>query len=93
MSQFKLHLDGIANLGLDSEGNAQFQLEELTLHESAPVAWQVLGGKRVPVRAEWKVLGNNRLGILLGGYDRTQPLVIDPVLAYSTYLVGSAGYD
>ena len=38
------------------------------------------------------VLGNNQVNFSLGYFDPTQPLVIDPVLAYSTYL-GASGDD
>jgi hypothetical protein len=34
----------------------------------------------------------NRVRFALGPYDRSEPLVIDPVLVYSTYLGGS-GHD
>ena len=37
------------------------------------------------------LLGNNEVGFALGSYNPTLPMVIDPVLSYSTYLGGSLG--
>lgn len=88
-----LHFDGVTNLQLDKEGNARFELGGLRLYETAPVAWQSISGKRVPVPVEWKHAGNNSLQFKVGNYDHSKPLVIDPVLAYSTYLGGASAYD
>jgi len=46
----------------------------------------------VPVDAHYTLLGGGQVGFTLGSYDRGQPLVIDPVLEYSTYL-GGTGTD
>jgi hypothetical protein len=47
------------------------------------------------VEGQFLLEAQNRVHFALGSYDHTQPLVIDPVLVYSTYLGGSgndAGY-
>jgi hypothetical protein len=54
----------------------------------APRAWQFAGGARVPVDAQF-TLERGRAGIRLGRYDRSLPLVIDPVIDFATYLGGS----
>ena len=56
-----------------------------------PVAYQLVGGKRVPVAASWTVAqGTARFKI--GAYDVHRPLVIDP-LVYGTYFGGEMGPD
>lgn len=63
-----------------------------TLVERAPVAWQTVDGRRIPVAAQYRLSPDGRVGFALGAYDPTRPLVIDPTLVYSTYL-GGAGED
>jgi len=60
-----------------------------TLTERAPIAWQDIGGQRVPVSVRYNVAANGAIGFVLGAYDTTQPLTIDPVLSYSTFLGGN----
>ncbi len=42
------------------------------------------------IESSFVVKADNRIAFQLGPYDHTKPLVIDPVLSYSTYLGGSA---
>lgn len=62
-----------------------------TAHE-APVAWQDHGGERQGVSVAFAVLAPDQFGFSVGAYDPSLPLVIDPVLAFGTYL-GGAGDD
>src|SRR5918999_1026490 len=64
--------------------------ETLTLR--APIAYQHVGGRRVPVESRYVLRGPRRVWFAVGPHDPARPLVIDPVLSYSTYLGGS-GYD
>ena len=57
------------------------------------MAYQTVNGIKKMVDARWKLLADNRLGILVGAYDRSLPLVIDPVLAYSTHIGGTTEQD
>lgn len=55
----------------------------------APVLYQESGGGRSPVAGRFRLSGD-RLGFEVGAYDHSRPLVIDPVLDFSSYLGGSA---
>ena len=60
------------------------------IRQAAPVAFQPGPRGRDQVAARFTLHGD-RVGFALGGYDRSRPLVIDPlVLSYSTFLGGSA---
>ncbi len=50
-----------------------------------PVAWQ--GEAEVPVA--YSTRGPGQFGFSVGAYDRSRPLLIDPVLNYATYLGGA----
>lgn len=56
-----------------------------------PVAYQMADGQKHLVNADFAVLAAGRVGFNLGTYDPSRPLIIDPVLNFSTYLGGSNG--
>ncbi|MGB6474111.1 MAG: SBBP repeat-containing protein, partial [Candidatus Sulfotelmatobacter sp.] len=53
------------------------------------VVYQEVRGQRREVAGNFVLRGPHRIGFVLGPYDHSQPLVIDPTLAYSTYLGGN----
>jgi hypothetical protein len=55
-----------------------------------PYTYQEVNGTRREIHGGYAMNSKNEVGFRLASYDRTRPLVIDPVLAYSTYLGGSA---
>ena len=63
-----------------------------TMHESAPIAWQVIEGQQRPVTVAFHKLPNNELGFRVGKHDPAQPLIIDPTLTWNSFL-GGAGFD
>ena len=54
-----------------------------------PVAYQIIDGERRNVSSSFLSLGRNQFGFRVAQYSHESPLIIDPVLAYSTYLGGS----
>lgn len=63
-----------------------------TLRLEKPVAYQDHLGGRQPVAVRYQIGASGEITFELGEYDRTRTLVIDPVVAYSTYL-GGGGTD
>ena len=63
--------------------------DQSSLRLLKPVAYQESKGRRIAVSSSYKLFSHRRIGFALGRYNHSQPLVIDPVLVYSTYLGGS----
>ena len=85
-----LEYTGADRVYLDVNGDLIVRSGDAELREQAPTAFQEsLGGLR-PVRASYRVIGGNRVAFDFGEYDAALPLVIDPVMSYSTYFGGTA---
>ena len=86
----RLAYRGAKRLSLDRQGNLRIGTSLGDLTDTRPLSYQLVAGKRVPVRSSFALDRRGAgYGFALGrGYDRRYPLVIDPRLAYSTYLGG-----
>jgi len=87
----KLHFAGADKLELDSNGDLKVIAKNGQVSFRKPVAYQEESGRRQPVEGRFTLLARNTVSFTLGSYDRSQSVVIDPTLAYSTYLGGSTG--
>jgi Beta-propeller repeat/Domain of unknown function (DUF4214) len=86
----KLEFDGADGVKLDGRtGDLVLNVRGREVRQKRPFAYQEAGGTRREVRARYVRLGASTFGLSVGDYDRSAPLVIDPVLSYSTYLGGS----
>ncbi|MBV9743076.1 MAG: SBBP repeat-containing protein [Acidobacteriia bacterium] len=73
-----------------AHGELQLAANDVRLALRKPTVYQMIDHRKTPVAAGYKLDGG-RVQFALGAYDRSQPLVIDPVLAYMTYLGGAGG--
>ncbi len=87
-----LAFEGVQKVSLDTEGNLVLQTSHGDIAQRKPVIYQYIGGKRQPVDGRYVLRAQRRVGFQVARYDTTRPLVIDPLLSYSTYL-GGGGND
>lgn len=78
---------GARSIHLTPAGAAVIDLPGGTLTESAPIAWQVVGGQRVNVGVRYHLM-HDQLTFALEAYDPTRPLWIDPELTFASPLGG-----
>ena len=82
----KLGFAGARKMRVDRNGDLVLQLPGGELRTRKPLAYQEVAGVKSIVTAGYVVTSRNKVGIRLGAYDPSLALVIDPTVAYSTYL-------
>jgi len=87
----RLRFAGVNELKLDPDGDLTIVAKNGKIAFHKPVIYQTINGQRHIVDGKFSLLGGNAIGFSLGDYDRQRAVVIDPALAYSTYLGGSTG--
>ncbi len=90
-TRIALEFDGVDRVSLLSAGDVEIQAGGHRMVQRRPIAYQVVDGRRRPVEAAFVRRGPAQLAFSIGAYDRARPLVIDPVLSYSTFVGGTGG--
>ena len=85
----KLAIDGAMKLRIDSRGDLVLTTRVGEVRQHKPLAYQEVDGERRAVSADYVLTGKRRVSFEVGAYDKGRPLVIDPILDYSTYLGGT----
>jgi hypothetical protein len=94
-SVIRLGFTGADGVEVDAQGDLVVQAAGQDMIQHKPVVFQEVNGVRQEIVSAFVVseaassAGNPQIGFELAPYDASRPLVIDPVLSYSTYLGGS----
>jgi hypothetical protein len=83
-------VDGARKMRINSRGDLVLSVAGGEVELQKPVVYQNVKGERREIAATYALTGNNRAAFNVGSYDRSAPLILDPVLNYSTYLGGSS---
>ena len=87
-----LDFSGAKRVQLTSDGGLSLELGSERMDWGKPLVYQECDGKRVAVVGRYVSRGGSKVGIEVGKYDHSLPLVIDPILQYSVKF-GSTGAD
>ncbi|MEQ1759726.1 MAG: MBG domain-containing protein [Vicinamibacterales bacterium] len=86
--QIRMRFDGAERVSVDAAGDLQIEIGGHTIVQRAPVIYQEIDGARSAVDGGY-VVSEGEVAFRLARFDEGRPLVIDPILVYSTYLGGS----
>ena len=92
LSDIRLAYRGARSLSVASDGDLLVRTPVATVRDQAPRSFQTIEGRRVERQSRFRPLAGSRnsFGFAVRGHDPNSPLLIDPGLAYSTY-IGSGG--
>ena len=90
--------EGADEIRLDEEGNLLICTPYGTVVDLKPIAYQVTGDVRTTVDCRYVIDASSGRNWTVGfemteAYNSGLPLIIDPVIFYSTYLGGTEGGD
>ncbi|MEW6612327.1 MAG: SBBP repeat-containing protein [Pseudomonadota bacterium] len=87
--QIRLDFSGAREVRVTPGGDLILKTRHGELVQRKPLVYQIERGARKPVAGRYVLRGGQQVGFQVARYDAGKPLVIDPVLSYSTYLGGS----
>jgi hypothetical protein len=88
-SKIELAFTGADALVLDASGNLIVRSAAGEMKHNKPVVYQDVDGERVLIEGSYRISATHKVKFDVGRYRRNLPLVIDPVLVYSSYIGGS----
>lgn len=82
-----------ATLSIEPNGSLKITNGDRSIELLAPKALQATEAGEVAVPVSYQLLGPHRIAFELGAYDRTKPLLIDPVVSYASFLNTTSGVN
>ena len=89
-SAIRLMFTGADKLRIDEQGNLLLKIGSEEIVQSLPTVYQDQEQGRVNITGKYIIKEKNEVGFVVGAYDVNKPLVIDPILTYSTYIGGES---
>jgi|HubBroStandDraft_2_1064218.scaffolds.fasta_scaffold06435_1 hypothetical protein len=83
-----LSIDGARKLEVNSRGDVVMSVENGKVALRRPSVYQDVNGERRQIAGNYIVANDHQIRFSVAEYDHTQPLTIDPLLNYSTYVGG-----
>lgn len=84
----KLDFAGVNGVSITEQGALSLVTDAGEVIYQKPVAYQEVDGRRQIISAQYTISDNKHIGFELGRYDISRPLIIDPILSYSTFILG-----
>lgn len=92
LAAVQMVIEGASSVRPDGRGGLVIETPIGTLTQQPPVTWQTsIDGETRPLISRCVLLGGDRFGFEVDGWDRQSTLTVDPGLLWSTFFGGSGG--
>ncbi len=88
-SAIKIHFDGTDKISIALDGELVLKIGASEIRQPKPEIYPTTAGERKIISGSYKLLDAWTVAFRIGNYDHSQPLVIDPLLSFSTYFGGN----
>ena len=86
----QLAFEGEDKLVIDAQGDLVLDTPGGEVRQHKPLVYQEVDGGRREIAGTYVLNGGRQVSFQVAAYDAGKPLIIDPVLSYSTYLGGGS---
>jgi hypothetical protein len=92
-SRIHMRFDGADSIRLGPQGQVILSLGDRQITQNPPLVYQyqhAADRQIVSVRSSYVIQADGSIGVALGAYDATKPLVVDPTILFTGYLSGTS---
>src|SRR5579859_7897943 len=86
----KILFQGVDKISIGAGGELILVASGGEIRQPAPVIYQMIQGRRQTVSGGYQLVDARTVAFAVGKYDQKLPLVIDPILNFSTYFGGNS---
>lgn len=86
----KILFQGVDKISIGAGGELILVAAGGEIRQPAPVIYQIVGGRRQTISGGYQLVDARTVAFAVGKYDQKLPLVIDPILNFSTYFGGNS---
>jgi hypothetical protein len=87
--KIRLRFKDVEKVKIDNKGDLVVEVLDGEIRNQRPIFYQKEDGNKKIIAGNYVLKGKHEVGFQVDDYDSSKPLIIDPVLLYSTYLGGS----
>lgn len=81
------------DINIEDNGDLVIRFGDREIRKHKPIIYQEINGIKQQIKASYILHDKNAIGFEVESYDINKPLIIDPILTYSSYLGGLGDED